>query len=70
MTLKVFPGSDGDFDLYRDDGSTYDYEQGKSETTHLHWNDATGKLNTTGAKLPAGSAARVEVVGKTGVSMR
>jgi alpha-D-xyloside xylohydrolase len=62
-TLKVYPGSDADFALYRDDGTTYDYEQGKSETTHLHWSQAAGRLSMTGASLPAGSAARIEVVG-------
>jgi len=48
--LRVYSGSDGDATLYQDDGSTYDYEQGKFELTHLHWNDATGKLTTTGPK--------------------
>jgi alpha-D-xyloside xylohydrolase len=69
-TLKVYPGSDAEFALYRDDGSTYDYEQGKSETTHLHWSQAAGKLSLTGAELPAGSAARVEVVGAGSGSRR
>jgi len=48
--LRVYSGSDGDATLYQDDGSTYDYEQGKFELTHLHWNDAAGKLTTTGPK--------------------
>ena len=47
--LRVYPGADGDFDLYQDDGRTYDYEQGKSELTHLHWSDARSKFEHTGA---------------------
>jgi alpha-D-xyloside xylohydrolase len=46
--LRVYPGADGDFDLYQDDGRTYDYEQGKSELTHLHWSDARSKFEHTG----------------------
>jgi len=48
--VRVYPGTDGDFQLYSDDGTTYDYEQGKDEITHLHWSDASGKLSSTGAK--------------------
>ena len=61
-TLRVYPGRDASFALYRDDGNTYAYEQGKFDLTTLHWNQATRKLGITGATLPAGSAARVEVV--------
>jgi alpha-D-xyloside xylohydrolase len=50
-SLRVYPGADADFDLYRDDGTTYAYEQGHSETTHLHWSDSTRKLTPTGAHL-------------------
>ena len=47
--LRVYSGADGDFDLYQDDGRTYDYEQGKSELTHLHWSDARSQFEHTGA---------------------
>ena len=46
--LRVYPGADGDFDLYRDDGSTYKYEQGQFQLTHLHWSDRARKLTHTG----------------------
>ena len=49
--LRVYPGADADFDLYNDDGTTYNYENGKYELTHLHWSDATGKLSRSGASL-------------------
>ncbi|MGD0364300.1 MAG: TIM-barrel domain-containing protein [Bryobacteraceae bacterium] len=42
--VNVYPGADGDFTLYSDDGKTYAYEHGDSTVTHLHWEDAAGKL--------------------------
>jgi alpha-D-xyloside xylohydrolase len=49
--LRVYPGADDDFEIYRDDGSTYNYEKGQFNLTKLHWADATGKLERSGAKL-------------------
>lgn len=47
--IRVYPGKDGDFVLYDDDGTSYDYEKGKGVTvTKLHWNDASGELAVTG----------------------
>jgi alpha-D-xyloside xylohydrolase len=61
--LRIYPGADGDFELYRDDGKTYAYEHGKSEITHLHWTDATGKLTHTGAEVNfAGDKESVEII--------
>ncbi len=61
--LKVYPGADGDFDLYTDDGTTYAYEQGKFAISKLHWSDADGKLTHTGAPVGFASGAdTVEVV--------
>ena len=47
--LRIYPGADGDFTLYQDDGKTYAYEKGASKITHLHWNDVAGKLTHEGA---------------------
>ena len=50
---------------YSDDGTTYAYETGKSEITHLHWDNVASKLEHTGASAwskPDG--ALVEIVGK------
>jgi alpha-D-xyloside xylohydrolase len=46
--VRVYPGADGDFDLYRDDGTTYNYERGQFQITHLHWSNATGELAHSG----------------------
>jgi alpha-D-xyloside xylohydrolase len=62
--LKVYPGADGAFDLYRDDG-TYAYEKGKFEISHLMYSEATGKVTHTGADVGfTGKKDVIEVVGK------
>jgi alpha-D-xyloside xylohydrolase len=47
--IRVYPGADGDLTLYNDDGLTYAYEKGESSITHLHWNEAAQKLESSGA---------------------
>lgn len=48
VTLMIYPGADGFFSLYEDDGETYDYVQGEWSRIPLNWNDATQTL-TIGA---------------------
>ncbi len=64
--IKVYPGKDGDFDLYDDDGTSYDYEKGKGVTTHLHWDDASGQLTVTGGDktLAKSAPSLVQVTGR------
>lgn len=57
--VRVYPGADGDFTLYNDDGKTYAYEDGHSTITHLHWNDAAGRLTHSGAAAWTGSDGNV-----------
>jgi alpha-D-xyloside xylohydrolase len=44
IELRVYPGADGDFTLYDDEGDTYNYEKEKYTTIPIHWNDAEHKL--------------------------
>ncbi len=61
--IRVYPGAEASFDLYNDDGTSYAYERGRFEVTHLHWSDAAAKLIQTGAKFPVEDEANVvEVV--------
>lgn len=48
--VKVYPGADGEFTLYNDDGTTYAYEKGDRQITTLRWQDATGRLTQEGPK--------------------
>jgi alpha-glucosidase (family GH31 glycosyl hydrolase) len=62
--VRVYPGANTDFTLFSDDGTTYAYEKNAGSVTKLHWNNATGKLSTEGAKAWTESDKDViEVIG-------
>ncbi len=44
ITLFVYAGADGSFELYEDDGASYAYEKGAFSRIPLAWNDATRTL--------------------------
>ncbi|HZD32637.1 MAG TPA: TIM-barrel domain-containing protein, partial [Candidatus Angelobacter sp.] len=44
IELRIYPGADGQFTLYEDDGTTYAYEKGEHATITFGWNDATRML--------------------------
>lgn len=60
--VRVYPGADGRFTLFSDDGKTYGYEHGAASTTTLSWDDRTQKLSYAGTWRPA-KAAVVKVIG-------
>ena len=41
LEIRIYPGADGDFTLYEDEGDNYNYEQGLYATIPFHWNDRT-----------------------------
>jgi alpha-D-xyloside xylohydrolase len=43
-TVWVYAGANGSFDLYEDQGTTFDYEKGAFAEIPMRWNDATGTL--------------------------
>ena len=47
-SLRVYPGADGEFPLFSDDGTTYAYEKGAGSVTKLHWDDASHQLRHEG----------------------
>ncbi|MBR4826413.1 MAG: DUF5110 domain-containing protein [Bacteroidales bacterium] len=49
IELRVYPGADGSFVLYEDDGLSYAYERGEYSRVPLHWDDAARTL-TVGAR--------------------
>jgi alpha-glucosidase (family GH31 glycosyl hydrolase) len=62
--LRIYPGADGSFTLYQDDGKTYSYEKGDSKITRLRWDDAAGKLSHEGAPAWSGpDESLLEIVG-------
>lgn len=44
ITLYIYQGADGDFNLYEDDGVTYACEKGDYSVIPIHWNNADKKL--------------------------
>lgn len=47
--VRVYPGADGSFTLFSDDGNTYSYEKGVSSVTRLYWVEAARQLKHDGA---------------------
>ena len=44
LEVVVYPGSDGTFTLYEDEGDSYRYEQGAYSTIPMKWNDKKREL--------------------------
>jgi alpha-D-xyloside xylohydrolase len=44
IELWLYPGQDGAFTLYEDEGDNYNYEQGSFAMIHISWNDSTRQL--------------------------
>jgi alpha-D-xyloside xylohydrolase len=44
LELRVYPGADGSFTLYEDEGDGYNYEKGVYSTILFTWNDRTRTL--------------------------
>jgi len=64
-SVRVYPGADGRFTLFQDDGKTYAYEKGGGSVTKLRWDDAAHQLKHEGASAWSGSDnSVVTVVGK------
>ena len=44
LELRLYPGANGDFTLYEDEGDNYNYEKGQYSTIAFHWNDKARTL--------------------------
>jgi alpha-D-xyloside xylohydrolase len=49
IELRVYPGADGNFTLYEDEGDNYNYENGSYSTIPIAYSNTTGKV-TIGAR--------------------
>jgi hypothetical protein len=64
--VRIYPGADGNFAFYTDDGDTYACEHGDYRLTQLHW-DKVHKLTFTGAEgWDPGRTDFIETVGRAG----
>ena len=44
IELRIYPGADGEFTLYEDEGDNYNYENGQYATITFRWNDRSRTL--------------------------
>jgi alpha-D-xyloside xylohydrolase len=44
LELWVYPGQDGSFMLYEDEGDNYNYEKGAFATIQIHWEEQKRRL--------------------------
>jgi alpha-D-xyloside xylohydrolase len=68
LEIRIYPGADGHFTLYADEGDNYDYENGSYITVPLTWNDTAKTLTLGGVQgsypgIPNGVSLRVVLVG-------
>lgn len=83
LTIKVFPGANGEFTLYEDEGDNYNYENGAYTEIPMKWNDKARTLTIGQRKgsypgmiekrafnvtLPDGTTRRVEYTGKKAIA--
>ncbi len=67
-TLRVYPGADGLFHWYDDDGDSFEYERGAFMLTRCEWNDHSHTLSLTRdsrGHQGAGRRVRVELAGSS-----
>ncbi len=79
LTIKVFPGANGEFTLYEDEGDNYNYEEGAYTEIPMKWNDKARTLTigerkgsypgmiekrTFNVTLPDGTTRKVSYTGK------
>ncbi len=50
LELRVYPGADGSFVLYEDEGDNYNYEKGVYSTITFQWNDKSKMLTISQRK--------------------
>jgi alpha-glucosidase (family GH31 glycosyl hydrolase) len=69
LQLTIYPGSNGSFELYDDDGRTFEYRRGEFTRLAIRWNDATRQVAISLAPgsrmLVAGVLIEARVAGET-----
>ena len=63
-TIAIYPGADGSFLLYEDDGKSFDYKKGAWMGVQMKWNDAERKLSlrlADGSRMLASKQKKFDV---------
>ena len=64
LALQIYPGSDGNFFLYEDDGSTFDFRRGEWMSIQAYWNDRRRNLTlrlAPGSQMLPPRSRKIEV---------
>jgi len=63
-TIAIYPGADGSFLLYEDDGKSFDYKKGAWMGVQMNWNDTARKLSlrlANGSRMLASKQKKFDV---------
>ena len=60
IELRIYPGADGSFKLYQDEGDNYNYEKGQHSVIPISWSDSERTL-TLGARTGSYSGMPQEI---------
>ena len=62
VTLQIYPGADGRFSWYEDDGTSFAYRRGEFTRIDCTWKDSSRKLTLeSAAPIPAGRRKKVRI---------
>lgn len=64
MTITVYPGADGKFEIYEDDGTTFNHQKGDYLKVMCEWREASRQLTltrTAGTRALSAQLQRIEV---------
>ncbi len=64
LTVVVYPGEDGGYTLYEDDGSSFGYRRGEFSKIEFRWDDAKRQLSirpAPGTRVLTSSTQRMEI---------
>jgi alpha-glucosidase (family GH31 glycosyl hydrolase) len=64
LSISIYPGQDGEFLFYEDDGESFDYRKGEWMGIEMHWNDSRRVLTlglAAGAKMLPPISRNIEV---------
>ena len=65
ICVRIYPGADGAYILYEDDGDGYGYEKGEYRLTVLRWDDQNGRLAADITHDYAGGAEKYTIAAQT-----
>jgi len=69
LSVKIYPGADGSFTVYEDDGSSFDFRKGNWMGIRMAWRDQTRTFSAqlaSGSRMLAAPSRKLEIALATG----